>query len=308
MVERSIDPGGGGSVRRELGELREQIRRYQLYLGASLAGLGLTTLVSVGLLAFFGVRLSSRVSESETEFRRVSEEATATMESMSTVLAQQQQELAAIRRAANEDLKAMRDAHQKLSAIRDPQKEIGALREANQALWTELANQRADLLKKLEERELEPSVGPESGATAARFRLGETRYVEAGASGPVKGFLEGDERIHRATSAPAPPGELVIELGPDEVALGDSYELRVRFVNEGNRPLDAAALRLDWSFGGQNTGGDVPLDVARVAPRAATLLYVVSGQWTSAHARGPASVTATLTLEDGARLENTLRW
>jgi hypothetical protein len=52
----------------------------------------------------------------------------------------------------------------------------------------------------------------------------------------------------------------------------------------------------------------VPLGAARVGPRDAAVLYSVSGMWTSAHARGPASVTATLTLGDGARLANTLSW
>ena len=307
MVHVSRETSDRDPQHREVGELREQLHRYRLYLGASFAALGLTTLVSVGLLAFFGVRLSVRLAESEERFQRVTEESTATIESLSRLLSQQQQELGAIRRAANEDLKAIREAHGKLSAIRDPQRELGALREANEALWTELANQRADLLQKLEARDpaAEAGAGP-----AARFRLGETRFVEheGAASVPPNGFFEGDERIHRATSAPAPPGELVIELQPDGVAIGDPYELSVRLVNEANRPLDAAALRLDWSFGDQNTGGDVAIRAGRVEPRQAAVLYRVSGMWTSVHARGPASLTVTLTLQDGARLANSLAW
>jgi hypothetical protein len=163
------------------------------------------------------------------------------------------------------------------------------------------------MLKKLQDRS--PASPPANVVTSgARFRLGATRYAEGGAAGPVRGFLEGDERVHRATSAPAPPGELVIELRPDDVTLGDPYEVSVRLVNEGNRALDAASLRLDWSFGGRNTGGDVTLQSARVEPRGAGVLYEVSGTWTSAHAQGPASLTATLTLQDGARLANTLEW
>lgn len=294
--------------RSEIEQLRERLRRYQLYLGVTFASIGLATLVSVGLLAFYGYRLSERILDGEDRFRRVSEETTATMEALSRAVARQQRELDAIRSSATDELSAMREAHRKLADVRDPARELGALREANEALWTQLANQRAELLEKLEERDVEPDVviaPPPRG----RFRLGETRYLEASdEDNGTRGFLEGDERIRLATSGPPAPGELVIELKPDDVALGDDYELSIRVVNESNRALDAESLRLDWSFGEQNTGGDVLLDVTRIAPRDQATVYTVSNRWTSSLERGPASVTATLTLQGGARLANELSW
>jgi hypothetical protein len=92
------------------------------------------------------------------------------------------------------------------------------------------------------------------------------------------------------------------------VRLGEPYRLAVRLVNRSNQPLDTDALRLDWSFGGQNTGGDVPLGVGRIDARASVVLYQVSGRWTPAHENGPVVVTATLRLQGGELLANSLRW
>ena len=90
--------------------------------------------------------------------------------------------------------------------------------------------------------------------------------------------------------------------------LGDSYRLAVRLVNRSNQPLDTDALRLDWSFGGKNTGGAVPLGVARIDARASAVLYQITGRWTPAHEDGPVVVTATLRLQGGELLANSLRW
>jgi hypothetical protein len=79
-------------------------------------------------------------------------------------------------------------------------------------------------------------------------------------------------------------------------------------VNQSHRAIVPSALRLDWSFRGKNTGGDVALGVDRIDPQKSVLLHAVSGDWTEAHQAGGVSVTATLTLEDGARLSNSLHW
>jgi hypothetical protein len=67
-------------------------------------------------------------------------------------------------------------------------------------------------------------------------------------------------------------------------------------------------MRLEWSFQGKNTGGEVPLGADLVEAQKTALLYTLSGQWTEAHADGPVSVTATVTLEGGAQLVNVLSW
>jgi len=79
-------------------------------------------------------------------------------------------------------------------------------------------------------------------------------------------------------------------------------------VNESNRVLATKSLRLDWSFKGLNTGGEVSVEAKRIDPRTTALLYQVEGQWSESHQASPVSVTATVTLLDGARLSNTLEW
>lgn len=296
-------------LRREISALRQQLRRNQVYLTAALTAIGLGTLVAVGLVGFYGLRLGDRLWEVREEVRVLDEESRTRTRALSADLERQQRELTAIRKAANEELVSMREAQRKLAAIRDPREELQALREANEALWTELATQRADLLEALEEKDASVSDVTGDGAVTARFRLGETAFVDpAHEPEELKGFIKGDHEVYQAVTLPANPAHLLIELSPREVRLGDSYELAVRLVNRSNEPIDADTLRLDWSFGGKKTGGAVPLGVARIDPRASATLYQMSGQWTPAHEDGPVVVTATLTLGGGERLANSLRW
>lgn len=291
-------------LRLQLEEQRQKLRRYQVYLGVALAVLGVGTLAALGLIGFYGVQLSAALSELQIRLESEDSELRTRTEDLGIAIARQKQELAAIRKAANDDLEAMREAQRKIAAIRDPQRELSALREANEALWEELANQKAELLDALQDRE-----GGGGARPGSRFQLGETTYVDPdGQPETIKGFIPGKEKIHRATSLPVNPALVVIELSPDRVGLGDPYELSVRLVNRSNATLVPASLRLDWSFQGKNTGGDVPVGTARVEAKQTALLYAVSGRWTEAHKGGPGSVTATITLAGGARLSNSLHW
>ncbi len=289
---------------RELSDLRERLRRHQVYLVAALALFGTVTLVAIGLVSLYGFRLSKSLSETEATLTELREETTAETEGLERGLQRQQQELTAIRKAANDELEAMREANRKLQSVRDPAKELTALREANEALWQELASQRAELLGALGGREGEASQAPLS-----RFRLGETSYVDpAERPEAIRGFIKGDEKVFRASTLPTNPALLIIEVQPEEVALGEAYRLSVRLVNQSNRSIVPRSMRLDWSFQGRNTGGDVPVGVGRVDAQETALLYSVSGQWTEAHKAGPVRVTATLTVDGGAQVSNVLSW
>jgi hypothetical protein len=292
-------------LRRELEEQRQKLRRYQVYLGAALAVFGTGTLVAIALVGIYGLRLASSMSELETRIARLDERHRVWTEDLGAAVSRQKQELEAIRRSANDDLEAMREAQRKLAAIRDPQKELSALREANEALWDELATQKAELLDALKEGD------PKGGMPVAhsRFRLGETSYVDPSEDpGAIKGFVAGNERIHMATNLPPNPALLVIEVSPEKVGPGEPYRLSVRLVNRSNRILSPSALRLDWSFQGKNTGGDVRVETLRVDAQDSALLYAVAGEWTEAHKNSPVRVTATVTLDGGARLSNSLNW
>ena len=270
--------------------------------------IGLSALVSVGLVGFYGWRLGDQIRELRRDVSAVNEDSHTRTQALSLDLARQQRELTAIRTAATRDLTAIQEAHRKIASIRDPKKELTSLREANQALWSELATQRSDLLDAIEERD--PSESSQLiESPEKRFRLGQTLFEDPTVTaGDVRGFVVEDEKVRRATALPANPAHLLIELSPDRVALGQSYELEVRLINRSNNVLDATSLRLDWSFAGRKTGGDVPLDNARVGARESAVLYSVTGRWTPAHEEGPVIVTATLTLKDGERLANTLSW
>ena len=293
-------------LRREVSELRSQLRRNQVYLTAALALLGLGTLVSVGLVTFYGLRLGGQVWEVRADFGALDVESRTRSKALSLDLARQQRELAAIRKAASADLVAIQEAHRKIASIRDPRQELAALREANEALWTELAGQRVDILEALQEQEVLVS---EPMGTAERFSLGETSFVDPRRKpDEIKGFVKGDKEVYRAHAVRGNPAHLLIELSPREVQLGDRYRLAVRLVNRSNQPLDPDTLRLDWSFGGKNTGGVVPLGVGRLDARESAVIYQMSGRWTPAHEDGPVVVTATLKLHGGELLANSLRW
>jgi hypothetical protein len=292
---------------RELAELRERLHRQQVYLVAALAVFGTATLVSVGLMSLYGFRLAKGLSDAEATVGELKEQSLARTAELEKELERQQQELAAIRKAANDDLEAIREANRKLQAVRDPARELSALREANEALWRELASQRAELLEAFGEREGEPSgVAP---SPASRFRLGETSYVDPQERpDAIKGFVKGEEKVFRASTLPSNPALLLIEVDPAQVGIGEPYRLSVRLVNQSNRSIVPRSMRLDWSFQGRNTGGDVPVVVDRVDAQKTALLYSFSGQWTEAHKDGPVSVTATVTVDGGARLSNVLSW
>ncbi len=290
---------------REIAELRERVHRYQVYLGLALAVFGIATVSAIVLSSVYGYRLAAGLSEVEATIAGLGEDTASRTEELGKRLDRQQQELAAIRKAANDDLEAMREANRKLQSVRDPAKELTALREANEALWQELASQRAELLEAFADRDVAPSSPP----PVSRFRLGETSYLDPGEKpGGIKGFVRGDEKVYRATTLPSNPALLLIEVAPEEVALGEAYRLSIRLVNRSNRAIATRSMRLDWSFQGKNTGGDVPVRVERVEAQETALLYTVSGQWTDAHREGPVSVTATVTVDGGARVKNVLSW
>lgn len=311
MTLSRVHPNGGENEPTPAGEihaLRHQVQRLRVYLGVSLAILGTGTLISLALMGYFGIRLGTRLSEADRRIASLDEAASNRAEEMRRELIAQGAEIIAIRKSATDDLQAMREAQRKLAGVRDPARELAALREANEALWGELANQKAELLGSLRDRT------PDAGlvapvASGPRFRLGQTAYVDSGAEAQaVKGFLPAGETIRRASNLPANPGILVIEMTPEEVGLGEAYQLEVRLVNQSNGTLVAKSLRLDWSFSEMKTGGEVPVEAKPIEPRTTALLYEVAGQWSEAQQRSPVSVTATVTLLGGARLSNTLEW
>lgn len=302
---------GERELTQELEDLRVKLRRQQTVMALALGIVGLGTLAAVGLVGYLGLGLHERMGGLSDAVASESEEGRRRAKALALDLARQQQELSAIRKATSEDLRAIEQASSRIARLRstrDPARELQALREANARLWSELAEQRTELLEALKER---PPVEFEAapGASPSRFVLGETVFVDPKDTGPApSGFEPDDQPVRRASAPPANPGYLVLELEPVSVKLGEPYELVVKLVNRSNRELAPKALRLAWSFAGKNSGGSVPVDTSRVAPDESTVLYAVAGRWTPAHEKGPVVLTATLTLDGGGRLTNSLRW
>ncbi len=293
--------------KREIQELREQIHRYQVTLVGALAVLGIATLAAIALVSLYGFRVAKSVSETESTLADLKATMERRTQELERAVLRQQQELTAIHKAANDELEAMREANRKLEAVRDPGKELTALREANEALWRELASQRKKLLDAFGGHEGESEAAPLS--RLSRFRLGETTYVDpAERPDAIKGFVRGDEKVYRASTLPSSPAVLLIELHPEEVTLGKVYQLSVRLVNRSNRSINPRSMRLEWTFQGKNTGGDVPVSVGHVAAQETAMLYSVSGEWTEAHLLRPVSVAAVVTVDGGAQVRNVLSW
>lgn len=308
--EALLDPD---RLERAFGELRERRRRDQLYFALALVIVGGGALAALLLASYHSARQGERIRELTLEVEEIAERARMRSKALALDVARQERELEAIRKAATEDLRAIQEAYRRVAAIEDPGRELTALREANEALWSELASQREELLLALTEREVASELSDDPGelVPAPRFLLGDTEYREAsgGAPGAVAGFVSGEAPVRRASAPPPGPGFLILELTPESVALGERFRLVVKLMNRGNRPLSLQELRLDWSFAGKNTGGLVPLTASRVVePRATRVIYDQTGLWEPPHDHGGVVLGATLTLADGARLANSLRW
>jgi len=295
-------------LKREMAALRRSLGRYQIYLGAVIAVIGLSVVAAVAVVSWYGIELRGQVDEVGKEVAALSEDMRTRNRAMALDLARQQRELDALRHAAQSDLRVIQEAHRKLATIRDPEHELTALREANEALWSALAEQRMDLLTALSQREPRDEAVEDSPPTIRRFELGQTEFLEGEPGGGVDGFVAGEQEVRRGSQAPGQPGHLLIELDPERIRLGDDYRLEVRLINRSNRPLEVMSLRLDWKFGLEKTGGPVALALDRVDPRTNGVLFRVSGQWTPAHESSPVVLKATLTLKGGAMLANTLSW
>ncbi len=123
-------------LEQEITELKGQLRRNHVYLVVALSVIGLSALVSVGLVGFDGWRLADQMWELKRDVSAVNEDSHTRTRALSLDLARQQRELTAIRNAATRDLTAIQEAHKKIASVRDPKNDLAALREANQALWS----------------------------------------------------------------------------------------------------------------------------------------------------------------------------
>jgi len=148
-----------------------------------------------------------------------------------------------------------------------------------------------------------------ASVSAIRIEEGRTEYVPppGGPEGP-KGFESGGVQVQQATKAPDNPGELIVQIRPETVQLGDPYDLVVRIHNQGNKPIGVKSVELISTFGSRTTGKGQALTplVQRVNPRDTSVIFQTRGTWSEEQKQG--TIEAVVTLIGDAKLRKTIRW
>ena len=150
-----------------------------------------------------------------------------------------------------------------------------------------------------------------AAATVATLAIRESKtvFVAPGESNAPKGFeTGGGVQVNRATTAPDHPAELIVQIHPATVQPGDPYYLRVRIVNQGNRPITIKSIELISTFGSKSAGKGQKLQpmVQRINPRDTSLIWEVPGTWSEEQNEG--SIQAIVTLVGDAKLLKTIQW
>ena len=144
---------------------------------------------------------------------------------------------------------------------------------------------------------------------ALQIEEGRTEYVPppGGPEGP-KGFEAGGVQVQQATKAPDNPGELIVQIRPETVQLGDPYDLLVRIHNQGNKPIGVKSVELISTFGSRTTGKGQALTplVQRINARDTSVIFQTRGTWGEDQKQG--SIEAVVTLIGDAKLRKTIRW
>jgi len=142
-----------------------------------------------------------------------------------------------------------------------------------------------------------------------QIQEGRTEYVPppGGPEGP-KGFEAGGVQVQQATKAPDNPGELIVQIRPETVQLGDPYDLLIRIHNQGNKPIGVKAVELISTFGSRTTGKGQALTplVQRINARDTSVIFQTRGTWSEDQKQG--SIEAVVTLIGDAKLRKTIRW
>jgi serine/threonine protein kinase/tetratricopeptide (TPR) repeat protein len=148
-----------------------------------------------------------------------------------------------------------------------------------------------------------------ASVAALEIEDGGTQYVPppGGPEGP-KGFESGGVKVQQATKAPDNPGELIVQIRPETVQLGDPYDLLIRIHNQGNNVLGVKSIELISTFGSKTTGKGqllTPL-VQRINARDTSVIFQTRGTWSEDQKQG--SIEAVVTLIGDAKLKKTIRW
>jgi hypothetical protein len=195
---------------------------------------------------------------------------------------------------------------QELEVVSDQQKALEAKLTNKTTEAAEMASQ-AQLLRaqlRIKEREIQTLSAKPEFEPGRKFVTGQTRYLQAEAS--LGSSSSGKVQDKLAMAASSAPAEILIDINPPDARPGNPYRLRLEIHNRGETSINVTDLELVWNYAGRNTGGPIGIGKRLVGPRSTSVLYEVDGIWLEELAAG--TIVATVTLEGGLRLVNSLRW
>jgi tRNA A-37 threonylcarbamoyl transferase component Bud32/tetratricopeptide (TPR) repeat protein len=115
--------------------------------------------------------------------------------------------------------------------------------------------------------------GFQAGKTAAQAGDGSVRNAP-------EGFEAGGEVVaRRGAQAADLPGKILFDIAPPVVRAGDRYTVSVSLLNEGNAPIEVAAMQVTTIINGGKSGGSVPSLTKLVGPRRKELIFSVGEIW-----------------------------
>ncbi len=150
----------------------------------------------------------------------------------------------------------------------------------------------------------------ESAVARRQFSETETELITAAGGGAADGFVDdAGLAVRRATTDAANPGELVIQLIPEDVRPGSPYAVKVRLRNKSHSTLFAKSLELVSSYRDKQIGkgNQISLGLRRIDAQDSAVLHDVQDEWTEDLDSG-GKITATVTLSDDSKLTKTLEW
>jgi hypothetical protein len=103
--------------------------------------------------------------------------------------------------------------------------------------------------------------------------------LKGGASKPLSGFDGKKGKDVNVKRAPEVDGRIEFSSTPQRVRPGDTYKIRVAFVNEGKRTIEIRELVLTTKLNGKQTREAVRPLAREVASRQNEVLYEISGTW-----------------------------
>jgi hypothetical protein len=139
-----------------------------------------------------------------------------------------------------------------------------------------------------------------AAASRKRFAAGRTSVQSAKSKGDLSGFDSADVQVADA------PGRIDFEATPSSVKPGDSYAVKIFFVNESKKTIKVRSLSVSTQTNGARSGGAAGPRVREIAPGQRAQLDEVTGVWKDGTSSW--SVDVVLVSERNDTYRNQISW